>query len=91
MIISGFHTSLTLFVLSSSTRDEMSCFFSNLIRFLYINSITEHKVISDRLYRRYLRKDEIYEAYSLINSIEKEFLEFIKTKQELYNKYNIIL
>lgn len=87
MIISGFHTSLTLFILSSSTRGEMSCFFSDLIRFLYINSITEHKVISDRLYRRYLRKDEIYEAYNLIKSIEKEFFAFVKTKKEIYNKY----
>lgn len=87
MIPSGFHTPLTLFIISSYSRHDMSKFFSELIRFLYINAISEHKLISDRLYRRYLKKDEIYRSYALMKSIELEFIKSCKVNGKLYSKY----
>lgn len=87
MIASGFHTPLTLFVISSHTRHDMNKFFSELIRFLYVNAIPEHKLISDRLYRRYLKKNEIYRSYTLMKSIELEFIKSCKVNGKLYSKY----
>lgn len=85
MICAGFHTSMTLFIISDVDREEMNYFFSDLIRFLYINGYVEHKLISSRLYRRYVKIDDVEKIYNLIKLVEVPFLK--KNNPPLYLRY----
>lgn len=87
MIISGFHSSMTLFIVSNVDRVEMKKFFRDLIKFLYLNAYVEHKLISDRLYRKYIKDLELPKIYNLVKKIEFSFLMKNESKREIYAKY----
>ena len=75
MICAGFNSPITMFRISGIDREQMSVFFRDLIKFLYLNAISEHKLISDRLYRKYVRKEDARSTYHLIKSLEDKFIE----------------
>ena len=75
MICVGFNSPITMFRISGIDREQMSVFFRDLIKFLYLNAISEHKLISDRLYRKYVRQADARSTYHLIKSLEDKFIE----------------
>ena len=87
MICVGFNSPITMFRISGIDREQMSVFFRDLIKFLYLNAISEHKLISDRLYRKYVRKEDARSTYHLIKSLEDKFIEENKDKSSLYFRY----
>ncbi|MGV6989420.1 hypothetical protein ACWA5Z_11115 [Testudinibacter sp. P80/BLE/0925] len=87
MIEAGFRGPLTLVAISNTPRVEMNYFFHDLIKFLLINCDVRHKLISDRLYKRYLKFDEINAAYSLMKKLENDFLKKHELIRDLYCRY----
>ena len=54
MICVGFNSPITMFRISGIDREQMSVFFRDLIKFLYLNAISEHKLIcSDQLIQQF--------------------------------------
>ncbi|WP_041639745.1 hypothetical protein [[Mannheimia] succiniciproducens] len=87
MIYAGFSSSLTTFYVSKD-RTELKMFFLDLIKYLYLTKNKEHKLVSDRLYRKYLYGSDILKAKNVIENIYDDFLLLQKiNKKETYVKY----
>ncbi len=82
-----FFSSLTMFRINDVDRSELKYFISDLIKFMYINGITEHKLISERLYRKYVRLEDTHTTLKLIISIKDQFLNENVDMRDLYQRY----
>ncbi|MDP0368250.1 hypothetical protein Q7Y16_06760 [Glaesserella parasuis] len=91
MIYAGFSSSLLIHYFSSNDRMELDSFFRCLIKYLYINCINNHKLISDRLYRKYIAKENIKDLCLLLDSIKIGFIGYLNSnsnsKFETYREY----
>lgn len=78
MITVVFNSPITMFNIEDVDRSEIKSFFIDLIKFMYSNACLEHKFISDRLYRKYIKKEDLKRSYNLMKYIEPYFLKLHK-------------
>lgn len=87
MLKAGFITPLTIFLSNSFDRNDLYHLFQNLNQFILSKNIADGSLIYDRLYKRYVRFEDIDKTNLLMRTIEKDFLDLNKSDNFQYKKF----
>ncbi|EGV36268.1 hypothetical protein [Neisseria weaveri] len=87
MLLAGFVTPTTVFLTESYERDFLNDMFKKLNKFIKKEKIDDGDLISDRLYRRYIRFSEVEKAESILRAIEIDFLNENEDNRQRYQMF----
>ena len=93
MLLAGFITPTSIHITHSYERNFLNELFKKLDKFIQENNIKNGNLISDRLYRRYVRFSEIQATEDVMKIVEKKFIgenecaEEIKYLSEIGREY----
>ncbi len=74
MLLAGFITPTSIHITHSYERNFLNELFKKLDKFIQENNIKNGNLISDRLYRRYVRFSEIQATEDVMKIVEKKFI-----------------
>lgn len=75
MLLAGFITPTCTYITNSYERNFLNDLFKKIDKFIQENNIKNGNLISDRLYKRYVRFTDIQETEDVMKEIEKKFIE----------------
>ena len=90
MLLAGFITPTSVYLNNAYERNFLNKIFKKLNEFIRENNIENGNLISDRLYRRYVRFSEIQATEDVMKMVEKKFIgENVCDRQKYQIFFNI--
>ena len=87
MLLAGFITPTSIHITHSYERNFLNELFKKLDKFIQENNIKNGNLISDRLYKRYVKFSEIQETENVMRNIEKKFITDNKDNGQKYQLF----
>lgn len=84
MILAGFRAPMSIYLGRAQDRNVLYVFFQELSAYLEKKEIKNRKLITDRLYRRYVHFVDVEETFKLMKQIENDFILENSLERERY-------
>ena len=87
MLLAGFRTPMCIFLGSAKAREVLYAFFQELNEYLIRKKVPNHSLVTDRLYKRYVRFDDVEATFDIMKAAEDDFINENPEGREQYRRF----
>lgn len=87
ILLAGFRSPMCIFIGSARDRKILYTFFQELAEYLERKNVSNRELITDRLYRRYVRFADLEDTFNIMKNIECDFIGENRIKRNEYQAF----
>ncbi|QIM62164.1 hypothetical protein A1D29_01925 [Pasteurellaceae bacterium Orientalotternb1] len=87
MLLAGFVSPMCIFLGRAKAREVLYAFFQELSDYLIRKKVPNHSLVTDRLYKRYVRFEDVEATFDIMKAAEDDFIDENPEDREQYRVF----